>query len=130
MACAALHFYENSTAELACVCVDSNRKPGNRAKLVQYAETLHAAGMSSCFVCPRRPSTFFVQKGGFRHGTVDDLPPSRASAKKKAAGAPGIDQEARCYGSGPGMTIHCAISFLPQIFPEPFYGTDGRLLSN
>jgi amino-acid N-acetyltransferase len=79
-ACAALHFYTaESKAELACVCVDPKyENQGIGAKLMQFAETqARAGGASDLFCLSTQTFNYFVQKGGFRLGTPDDLPPSR-----------------------------------------------------
>jgi amino-acid N-acetyltransferase len=79
-ACAALHFYTaESKAELACICVDPKyENQGIGAKLMQFAETqARAGGASDLFCLSTQTFNYFVQKGGFRLGTPDDLPPSR-----------------------------------------------------
>lgn len=80
VACAAVHFYvEEGKAELACVCVDPKyENQGIGAKLMQYAETIaRSAGMTELFCLSTQAFNYFVQKGGFRQGTPDDLPTTR-----------------------------------------------------
>jgi amino-acid N-acetyltransferase len=51
---------------------------GIGAKLMQYAEAqARAAGTAELFCLSTQAFNYFVQKGGFRLGTPDDLPPSR-----------------------------------------------------
>jgi amino-acid N-acetyltransferase len=79
-ACVALHFYpEERKAELACMCVDPKyENQGIGVKLMQYAETqARAAGTAELFCLSTQAFNYFVQKGGFRLGTPDDLPPAR-----------------------------------------------------
>jgi amino-acid N-acetyltransferase len=80
VACAALHFYpEERKAELASVCVDGKyENQGIGAKLMQYAEAqARSAGAHELFCLSTQAFNYFVQKGGFRLGTPDDLPPAR-----------------------------------------------------
>jgi amino-acid N-acetyltransferase len=80
VACAAVHFYlAESKAELACVCVDPKyENQGIGGKLVQYAEKIaRDAGATELFCLSTQAFNFFVQKGGFRQGTPEDLPPAR-----------------------------------------------------
>jgi amino-acid N-acetyltransferase len=80
VACAALHFYpEEKKAELASVCVDPKyENQGIGAKLMQYAETqARAAGAAELFCLSTQAFNYFVQKGGFKLGAPDDLPPAR-----------------------------------------------------
>jgi amino-acid N-acetyltransferase len=80
VACAALHFYPNEKkAELASVCVDPKyENQGIGAKLMQYAETqARLAGAVELFCLSTQAFNYFMQKGGFRTGTPDDLPPAR-----------------------------------------------------
>jgi amino-acid N-acetyltransferase len=79
-ACIALHFYpEERKAEMACVCVDPKyENQGIGAKLMQYLETqARASDMTKLFCLSTQAVNYFVQKGGFRLGVPDDLPPSR-----------------------------------------------------
>jgi amino-acid N-acetyltransferase len=79
-ACAALHWYaEEKKAELACVCVDPKyENQGLGLKLMQYAEVqARALGAEWLFCLSTQAFNYFVQKGGFRLGTPDDLPAAR-----------------------------------------------------
>lgn len=80
VACVAVHPYiEEKKAEMACVCVSSkyeNQGIGN--KLMHFAED-HARvlGAHELFCLSTQAVNYFVQKGGFRIGTPDDLPRER-----------------------------------------------------
>jgi amino-acid N-acetyltransferase len=79
-ACMAVHPYpDQKKAELACVCVDPKyENQGIGAKLIQYAEgQARAAGANVLFCLSTQAFNYFVQKGGFRLGSADDLPPPR-----------------------------------------------------
>ncbi len=78
--CVAVHPYPaEGKAELACLCVDPKyENQGIGAKLTQYAEAqARALGAAELFCLSTQAFNFFVQKGGFRLGTPDDLPPAR-----------------------------------------------------
>jgi amino-acid N-acetyltransferase len=80
VACVALHFYPaDSKAEMACVCVDAKfENQGIGGRLMQYAEAqARAGGAGELFCLSTQAFNYFVQKGGFRLGTPDDLPPAR-----------------------------------------------------
>jgi amino-acid N-acetyltransferase len=80
VACAALHFYpEQKKAELASVCVDPKyENQGIGAKLMHYTESqARAEGAAELFCLSTQAFNYFLQKGGFRLGTPDDLPPAR-----------------------------------------------------
>ena len=80
VACAALHLYpEQSKAELASVFVDDRyANQGIGVKLIHYAEVLaRSKGAAELFCLSTQAGNYFVQKGGFREGTPDDLPPPR-----------------------------------------------------
>ena len=80
VACAALHvFPEQNMAELASVLVDSRyENQGIGGKLIAYAETCRAcAGLGAAVRLSTQAINYFVQKGGFKLGAPDDLPPSR-----------------------------------------------------
>ncbi|MFN4258485.1 MAG: amino-acid N-acetyltransferase [Gemmataceae bacterium] len=80
VACLALHhFPEESKMEMACVCVDPRyENQGIGAKLMRFAETqARARGASEMFCLSTQAFNYFVQKGGFRLGTPNDLPASR-----------------------------------------------------
>jgi amino-acid N-acetyltransferase len=79
-ACAAVHLYpDQKMAELACVCVDPKyENQGIGAKLIHYAEgQARAAGATQLFCLSTQAYNYFMQKGGFRAGSADDLPPIR-----------------------------------------------------
>jgi amino-acid N-acetyltransferase len=78
--CASLHDYlTERKGELACVCVSPKyENQGIGAKLVQYVETqARTKGLTELFCLSTQAVNYFVQKGGFRLGTPDDLPPPR-----------------------------------------------------
>jgi amino-acid N-acetyltransferase len=80
VACASLHvYYEDKKAELACVYVDvRHENQGIGAKLIHYAEDYaRDIGLNELFCLSTQAINYFVQKGGFRHATPDDLPPTR-----------------------------------------------------
>ena len=80
VACVALHTYpDDKKAEMACVCVDAKfENQGIGGRLMQYAEAqARAGGASELFCLSTQAFNYFVQKGGFRLGTPDDLPPAR-----------------------------------------------------
>lgn len=80
VACAALHVYpEQSMAELASVFVAERYvNQGIGAKLIHYAEAAaRARGIAKLFCLSTQAINYFVQKGGYVHGTPDDLPPAR-----------------------------------------------------
>ena len=78
--CAALHMYpDHNSAELASVYVDPRyENQGIGGKLLAYAEGLaKGRGAGLLFCLSTQAINFFIQKGGFRLGTPDDLPPAR-----------------------------------------------------
>jgi amino-acid N-acetyltransferase len=78
--CMAVHHYpDENKAELACLCVDPKyENQGIGAKLMNYAEAqARAAGVTELFCLSTQAFNYFMQKGGFRAGTPDDLPPAR-----------------------------------------------------
>jgi amino-acid N-acetyltransferase len=80
VACAALHIYpEQNMAELASVFVDDRyENQGIGGKLVRYGEDLaRAKGIATLFCLSTQAVDYFVQKGGYKLGTPDDLPPLR-----------------------------------------------------
>jgi amino-acid N-acetyltransferase len=80
VACAALHFYpDGPRAELACVCVDpKHENQGIGLTLMQFAENqARIRGAVELFCLSTQAFNYFVQKGGFRLGTPDDLPEER-----------------------------------------------------
>jgi amino-acid N-acetyltransferase len=51
---------------------------GIGAKLMQYAEAqARAGGAAELFCLSTQAFNYFMQKGGFRPGRTDDLPPAR-----------------------------------------------------
>ena len=80
VACVALHFYSrDAKAELACMCVDpSQENQGIGIKLMQYVENqARTAGAREIFCLSTQTFNYFVQKGGYRVGSSDDLPADR-----------------------------------------------------
>lgn len=80
VACAALHMYpEQNVAELASVFVDPRyENKGIGVKLIQYTEGVaRARGIAQVFCLSTQAINYFVQKGGYKLGTPDDLPPAR-----------------------------------------------------
>ncbi len=78
--CAALHVYpEQNKAELASVYVDDRyTNQGIGVKLIHFAEGVaRTRGLAELFCLSTQAINYFVQKGGFRLGTPDDLPPAR-----------------------------------------------------
>jgi amino-acid N-acetyltransferase len=78
--CVAVHQYASDhKAELACMCVDTKyENQGIGGKLMHYAEERSRLdGATELFCLSTQTFNFFVQKGGFQHGTVDDLPLER-----------------------------------------------------
>ena len=64
--------------ELACLFVAERfANQGIGGKLVQYAEGAARGGGGGTFLPVHAGVQFFLQKGGFRLGTPDDLPPER-----------------------------------------------------
>ncbi len=84
--CAALHPYpEENKAELASVYVDPRyENQGIGKRLIQYAEgAARARGVGTLFCLSTQAVNFFIQRGGFRMGTPDDLPPARREVYEK-----------------------------------------------
>jgi amino-acid N-acetyltransferase len=80
VACIAIHHYPSDhKAELACMCVDSKyENQGIGIKLMHYAEDqARQAGANELFCLSTQTFNYFMQKGGFRQGSVNDLPPAR-----------------------------------------------------
>jgi amino-acid N-acetyltransferase len=87
VACGAVHFYsEEQKAELASLYVDNRyENQGIGAKLIRYAEDLaRAGGAADLYSLSTQAINYFVQKGGFRLGDPDDLPPSRREVYDKS----------------------------------------------
>jgi amino-acid N-acetyltransferase len=80
VACGALHQYPDvKKAELACVYVDQRfENKGIGSKLIRYAEDLaRSLGYEELLCLSTQAINYFVQKGGFRLGSPEDLPPAR-----------------------------------------------------
>lgn len=80
VACAALHVYpEQGMAELASVFVDERyENQGIGAKLIHYTEgEARRRGIAKLFCLSTQAINYFVQKGGYKLGSPDDLPPAR-----------------------------------------------------
>jgi amino-acid N-acetyltransferase len=80
VACIALHYHpETRQAEMACLCVDAKyENQGIGAKLMQYVESqARTVGAREVFCLSTQAVNYFVQKGGYRLGTPDELPSSR-----------------------------------------------------
>ena len=80
VACAALHMYpEQNMAELASVFVDARyENQGIGVKLINYTEGVaRGRGIAKLFCLSTQAINYFVQKGGYKLGTPDDLPPAR-----------------------------------------------------
>ncbi|MBA4062335.1 MAG: amino-acid N-acetyltransferase [Isosphaera sp.] len=80
VACAALHVYAaEGMGEVASVYVDGRyENQGIGGKLIQYAEAVaRGKGLRTLFCLSTQAANWFVQKGGFRLGTPDDLPAAR-----------------------------------------------------
>lgn len=78
--CVALHPYpDQNKAELACLYVSgSHENQGIGNKLMVYAESIaREKGMKELFALSTQAFNYFQQKGGFKEGTPDDLPPAR-----------------------------------------------------
>jgi amino-acid N-acetyltransferase len=79
-ACVALHYYpDENKAELACMCVDARyENQGIGVKLMQFVEAqARAADIAELFCLSTQAFNYFVQKGGFKLGKPEDLPPGR-----------------------------------------------------
>lgn len=80
VACVALHYYpEAGKAELACLCVDPRyENQGIGGQLMNYVEAqARGLGASELYCLSTQAYNYFMQKGGFRPGTPEDLPPAR-----------------------------------------------------
>ncbi len=86
VACGALHHYPaDDKAELASVYVDPRyENQGIGGKLIHYAEDLaRGRGVGVLFCLSTQAINYFIQRGGFRLGTPDDLPAVRREAYDK-----------------------------------------------
>jgi len=80
IACAALHVYhDDKKAEVASIYVDTRHEnQGIGGKLIHYAEDYaRDLGLNELFCLSTQAINYFVQKGGFRLATPDDLPAAR-----------------------------------------------------
>jgi amino-acid N-acetyltransferase len=78
--CVALHqFAGEKTAEMACVCVaDKYENQGIGLRLMNFVEErARELGCRELFCLSTQAVNYFVQKGGFRLGTPEDLPEFR-----------------------------------------------------
>jgi amino-acid N-acetyltransferase len=78
--CVALHIQPGGElAELACLSVSSaNENMGIGQKLMLFAENAaREKGVKSIFLLSTRAFNYFQQKGGYKEGTRNDLPPGR-----------------------------------------------------
>ena len=79
-ACGALHPYpEQSAAEMACLFVSPRHEnQGIGGKLIAFIEAqARARGVRTLLCLSTQAINYFIQKGGYRLGTPDDLPPAR-----------------------------------------------------
>jgi amino-acid N-acetyltransferase len=87
VACGAVHLYPaEQKAEMACVYVDDRHANlGIGGKLMNFAEArARAAGAVEFFCLSTQAFNYFMQKGGFRPGSPDDLPPGRRQAYERS----------------------------------------------
>jgi amino-acid N-acetyltransferase len=78
--CVALHIQPGGEqAELACLSVSgANENMGIGQKLMLFAENAaHEKGVKSIFLLSTRAFNYFQQKGGYKEGSVKDLPATR-----------------------------------------------------
>lgn len=78
--CVALHVQPGGDkAELACLSVSSaHENMGIGQKLMTFAEeAARQKGVKSIFLLSTRAFNYFQQKGGYKEGSPDDLPPAR-----------------------------------------------------
>lgn len=78
--CVAVHLYpDEKKAEMASLIVDHKfENQGIGIKLMQFAETVaRSRGIPELFCLSTQAFNYFMQKGGFKAGTPDDLPPGR-----------------------------------------------------
>jgi amino-acid N-acetyltransferase len=84
--CVAVHYYPvEQQAELACLCVDNKyENQGIGARFIHYAEDqARALGARQLFCLSTQTFNYFVQKGGFLVGSIEDLPPPRRERYEK-----------------------------------------------
>ena len=78
--CVSLYPYpDQSLAEMACLCVSAKyENQGIGARLMQFVEEqARQTGLREVFCLTTQAANYFVQKGGFRLATPDELPPAR-----------------------------------------------------
>jgi amino-acid N-acetyltransferase len=78
--CIALHVQNGGDkAELACLSVSSaHENMGIGQKLMTFAdEAAKQKGVKTIYLLSTRAFNYFQQKGGYKEGTPDDLPPAR-----------------------------------------------------
>jgi len=78
--CVALHLQpDGETAELACLSVSgAHENIGIGQKLMTFAEeAAKQKGIKSIFLLSTRAFNYFQQKGGYKEGSPNDLPPAR-----------------------------------------------------
>ncbi len=78
--CVALHPYPaQGQAEMACLCVSAKyENQGIGGRLMQFVEEqARQAALGELFCLSTQAGNYFVQKGGFRLATPDELPPPR-----------------------------------------------------
>jgi amino-acid N-acetyltransferase len=86
--CVALHIQpDGEVAELACLSVSSaNENMGIGQKLMLFAEdAARHKGVKKIFLLSTRAFNYFQQKGGYKEGNRNDLPPQRRE-KYEASG--------------------------------------------
>jgi len=79
-ACVAVHPYaDEGQAEMACLCVSAKyENQGIGARMMQYVEEqARQARLSELFCLTTQAGNYFVQKGGFRLASPDQLPAPR-----------------------------------------------------
>jgi amino-acid N-acetyltransferase len=79
-ACIAVHPYpDQGQAEMACLCVSAKyENQGIGGRMMQYVEEqARQARLGELFCLSTQAVNYFVQKGGFRLATPDDLPARR-----------------------------------------------------
>jgi len=88
VACVAMHTYpDQNKAEIASVYVDDRYTgQGIGVKLMSYVEGVaRTRGFVELFCLSTQAYEYFIQKGGFRLGTPDDLPPARREKYDQSA---------------------------------------------
>lgn len=86
VACVALHLENgSSTAEIACLCVKPAREnQGIGQRLLRFLEdTARQRGVRRLLALSTQAFAWFEQKGGFREGSEEDLPPARRESYRR-----------------------------------------------